>query len=95
MAKSLPKNTGLMPTEYTEFLVDEILKEFGKYTESIIETFQFRTVMIPELLHSYLVQGYIKKSDYDGIIPLMESVDYENWLVGLNLIKAIKNQSIS
>lgn len=93
MAKSLPNNSqGLMPTDYTEFLIDHILENFGNYTETVVETFKFRTEMIPELLHSYLIDGHIRKSDYNGIIPLMESPDYENWLIGLNLIKTIKKQ---
>jgi hypothetical protein len=92
MSKSitLPANPGMLPSEYTETLIDWILSRSDDLHR--MELTAFRLDLLPDLLHKYLIAGIINKRFHDNIKPMLESPDYENWLPALLLIqKQIKD----
>jgi hypothetical protein len=82
---------GLSPTEFTEWQIDTFYEMFNffKYRANITENLRFKE--IPRLLHSYLVEGKIKKRVHDDLIQQLQSPDPENWLVALGILKHLKD----
>lgn len=82
---------GLSPTEFTEWQIDTFYEMFNffKNRANITENLRFKG--IPELLHSYLVEGKIKKRVHDDLIQQLQSPDPENWLVALGILKRLKD----
>ena len=82
---------GLSPTEFTEWQIDLFYEMFNFLKESPVITHKLRFETIPELLHSYLVEGKVKKHTHDDLIQQLQSPDPENWLVALGILKRLKD----
>lgn len=80
---------GLSPTEFTEWQIDMFYEMFNFFKDppTIIEKLRFEAV--PQLLHSYLVEGKVKKHTHDDLIQQLQSLDPENWLVVFTLIQTL------
>lgn len=82
---------GLSPTEFTEWHIDIFYEMFNFFKDRANLTENLRFKEIPELLHSYLVEGKIKKHAHDNLIQQLQSPDPENWLVALGILKRLKD----
>lgn len=83
---------GLSPTEFAEWQIDQFYAMFDFYKELPATTNVLRFEAIPQLLHSYLVEGKIKKHVHDSLIQQFQSPDPENWLVALSLLKQFQRK---
>ena len=82
---------GLPPTEFTEWQIDMFYKMFNFFKDRPNVTEKLRLKGIPELLHSYLIEGKVKKHTHDDLIQQLQSSDSENWLVALGILKRLKD----
>lgn len=82
---------GLFPTEFAEWQIDTFYEMFNFFKENPATTHKLRFEAVPQLLHSYLVEGKIKKRVHDDLIQQLQSPDPENWLVALGILKHLKD----
>lgn len=82
---------GLFPTEFAEWQIDTFYEMFNIFKENPAITHKLRFEAVPQLLHSYLVEGKIKKRVHDDLIQQLQSPDSENWLVALGILKHLKD----
>jgi hypothetical protein len=82
---------GLFPTEFAEWQIDMFYEMFNFFKDRANVTENLRFKGIPELLHSYLVEGKIKKPAHDDLIQQLQSSDPENWLIALAILKRLKD----
>ena len=82
---------GLSPTEFTEWQIDMFYEMFNFFKDRPNVTENLRLKGIPELLHSYLVEGKVKMHIHDDLIQQFQSPDSENWLVALGILKRLKD----
>lgn len=81
----------LSPTEFTEWQIDLFYEMFNFFKDTPTITEKLRFEAVPQLLHSYLVEGKIKKHAHDDLIQQLQSSDPENWLVALAILKRLKD----
>jgi len=82
---------GLAPTEFTEWQIDLFYEMFNIFKENPVTTHKLRFEAVPQLLHSYLVEGKVKKRTHDDLIQQLQSPDPENWLVALGILKRLQD----